>query len=284
MTSTEKRPIALITGTSSGMGLVTAVELAKEGYHVIATVRDLETKQGALLDAAKNAGVEAHIEVVALDVSDEEAVQCVIANAYEKHGTIDVLVNNAGYGENGYTEERDLASFRRVFDTNFFGVVAACKAVIPQMRENRKGLIINIGSISAKLTAPGLPSYCASKAAVEAFSEALRFEMVPFNVHVALIHPGAFKTNIWTAGIEDTAVNPESPYAPGVQRLHNAMLNGQANSADPIAIARKVVELTQSDYPEFRHIVPESLKDDYLIRTVKPTKSTEKAYLDIYKK
>ncbi|MGZ4032401.1 MAG: SDR family NAD(P)-dependent oxidoreductase [Tumebacillaceae bacterium] len=284
MTSTEKRPIAFITGTSSGMGLVTAVELAKEGYHVVATVRNVETKSGALLDAAQTAGVAEHIEVVALDVSDEQAVQHVIQGVYDKHGNIDVLVNNAGYGENGFIEERDIASFRRVFDTNFFGVVAACKAVIPKMRENRKGLIITIGSISAKLTAPGLASYCSSKAAVEAFSESLRFEMIPFNVHVALIHPGAFKTGIWAGGIADTQVDPTSPYAPGVERLNKAMINGAANSADPIAIAHKVVELAKTEYPEFRHLVPESLKDEYLIRTVTPTKRTEKPFIDIYQK
>lgn len=278
----EKRPIAFITGTSSGMGLVTTIELAKNGYHVIATMRNLE-RQAALVDAANSAGVADHIEIVTLDVSDDQAIVDVFARVYEKHGTIDLLVNNAGDADNGFTEEKELDSFRRVFDTNFFGVVATCKQVIPHMRQAGHGLIVNIASISAKLTFPGLTSYAASKAALEAFSESLRFELIPFGVHVALIHPGAYKTNIWEKGTEGIRTNPDSPYDPFRQRLDASMKHSAVHSADPIEIANKIVEIARSDYPEFRYIVPDSLRDEYYIRTVTPTKRIEKPFVDWFK-
>lgn len=280
--SSQERRIAFLTGTSSGMGLVTAVELAKEGYHVVASMRDLN-KQGGLLDLAEQAGVSSHIEVVQLDVSDDAAVGTVIQQVYDKHGNIDLLINNAGSSENAFTEELDMDAWRRVFETNFFGVVAAVKAVLPRMREQRKGLIINIGSISARLTFPGLTAYSASKAAIGTFSEALRLEMAPFGVHVVLIEPGAFKTGIWEKGIEASKVDPDSPYHFGMERLVNSLKNGSVNSADPLQIAQKIVEITRTEYPEFRFFVPEALKDESLIRFVTPFKRTEKPFIDSWK-
>lgn len=189
-------PIALITGTSSGFGLLTALTLARRGYKVIATMRDLNRKD-ELVEQAEQAGVLERIHLMTLDVTDESSVASAIHAVTELFGRIDVLVNNAGFAVGGYVEEVSMEAWRRQMETNFFGLIAVTKGVLPIMRMQRAGLIINVSSVSGLTGFPGYAPYAASKFAVEGFSESLRQEMLSFGVRVVLVEPGSFRTPIW---------------------------------------------------------------------------------------
>jgi NAD(P)-dependent dehydrogenase (short-subunit alcohol dehydrogenase family) len=172
---------ALITGCSTGFGRATAVELKKRGYEVVATARRPET--------IKDIDADAHL---ALDVTDDDSVARAVAAA----GTIDVLVNNAGVGIGGPVELVPMAEVRRVFETNTFGPLRMMQAVLPQMRARRGGTIVNVSSVSGRVSAPLSGFYAASKFALEALSEALHIEAGHFGIHTIVIEPGFFRTNI----------------------------------------------------------------------------------------
>lgn len=178
----------LITGVSSGFGQALAQEALAAGHRVIGTVRNREAQQAfEALDANR---AVAHL----LDVTDFEHLDNVVADIESTVGPIDVLVNNAGYGHEGLLEESSLAEIRRQFDVNVFGAVAMIKAVLPGMRERRRGHIINITSMGGFITLPGITDYCGSKFALEGISEALGKEVKPFGIHVTAVAPGSFRT------------------------------------------------------------------------------------------
>lgn len=172
---------ALVTGCSTGFGRATAVELKKRGFEVVATARRPETLDDLDADAR-----------LALDVTDDGSVAAALAAA----GEIDVLVNNAGVGVSGPVELVPLTEVRRVFETNFFGAVRMMQAVLPQMRARSGGTIVNVSSVSGKVSAPLGAFYSASKFALEAVSEALHIEAAHFGIRTVIIEPGYFKTAI----------------------------------------------------------------------------------------
>ncbi|BEM09923.1 short-chain dehydrogenase/reductase [Serratia marcescens] len=178
----------LITGVSSGFGQALAREALAVGHRVIGTVRNSEALQAfGALDTQRAFGY-------LLDVTDVERIDEVVGEIESAVGPIDVLVNNAGYGHEGILEESPLAELRRQFDVNVFGAVAMIKAVLPGMRQRRRGHIINITSMGSFITLPGISYYCGSKFALEGISEALSQELTPFNIHVTAVAPGSFRT------------------------------------------------------------------------------------------
>lgn len=179
----------LITGVSSGFGQALAREALAVGHRVIGTVRNSEALQAfAALDTQRAFGY-------LLDVTDVERIDEVVGEIESAIGPIDVLVNNAGYGHEGILEESPLAELRRQFDVNVFGAVAMIKAVLPGMRQRRRGHIINITSMGSFITLPGISYYCGSKFALEGISETLSKELAPFNLHVTAVAPGSFRTD-----------------------------------------------------------------------------------------
>ena len=195
MTPAKAEPkVILITGSSSGFGMLTAVRLAQAGHRVIATMRDLNSS-GALLDEGKKSGHE--IETFQLDVTNKRSIRDTVRNVAAKHGYIDVLVNNAGYGIGGFFEDLTDEEIRAQMETNFFGVQNVTREVIPVMRQRRSGKIINISSIAGLSAAPSFGAYNASKWALEGFSESLRYEMKIWGIDVCLIEPGTYKTKIF---------------------------------------------------------------------------------------
>ncbi|EMI4408699.1 oxidoreductase [Serratia bockelmannii] len=179
----------LITGVSSGFGQALAREALAVGHRVIGTVRNSEALQAfAALDTQRAFGY-------LLDVTDDERIDEVVGEIESAVGLIDVLVNNAGYGHEGILEESPLAELRRQFDVNVFGAVAMIKAVLPGMRQRRRGHIINITSMGSFITLPGISYYCGSKFALEGISETLSKELAPFNLHVTAVAPGSFRTD-----------------------------------------------------------------------------------------
>ena len=179
----------LITGVSSGFGLALAREALHAGHRVIGTVRNREALQAfEALNAERAVGR-------LLDVTDFERIEEVVREIESTIGQIDVLVNNAGYGHEGILEESSLTEMRHQFDVNVFGAVAMIKAVLPGMRERRRGHIINITSMGGFITLPGISYYCGSKFALEGISETLGKELVPFGIYVTAVAPGSFRTD-----------------------------------------------------------------------------------------
>jgi len=183
--------VALITGCSSGIGLCTAIDLARAGYSVVATLRNLD-KREALEERAKQEGVD--LEVRALDVAQEDSIRECVEEVQTDHGAIDVLVNNAGFGMLGSVEQLSSETVRHVMETNFFGVWNMTAAVLPKMRERRKGHIITVTSVGGLLGQPFNDSYCAAKFAVEGMMESLAPVAGALGVKVSMVEPGPVHT------------------------------------------------------------------------------------------
>ncbi len=201
---TDRTRTVLITGCSSGIGEATAARLARSGWSVFATARKPET-----LDGLAAAGCH----TLALDVTNEDSMSAAVNAVLSESGRIDALVNNAGYSQSGAVETLDLDDVRRQFETNVFGLMRMCQLVLPSMREQRAGRIVNISSMGGRLVFPGGGAYHATKYAVEALSDALRFEVAGFGVQVVLVEPGLITTNFENAAVASMEGNDDGPYA-----------------------------------------------------------------------
>jgi NAD(P)-dependent dehydrogenase (short-subunit alcohol dehydrogenase family) len=194
----------LITGCSTGIGRATALRLAKAGHTVYATARKVET-MGDLGAAG--------CKLLALDVCDEASIRAGVATVEREQGAVGVLINNAGYGSEGPIEEVPMEEVRRQFETNVFGLTLLTKLVLPAMRKQRWGKIVNLSSMGGRMTLPGGGFYHATKYAVEAISDALRFEVQGFGIDVIVIEPGPIKTEFGDTAIKRVAAlgGPTSP-------------------------------------------------------------------------
>lgn len=251
--------VALVTGASSGFGLLVSIALAREGYRVVASMRNIENKE-TLETAAREAGVWEQIEVVSLDVTDFAAAESVVHDVIHRYGRIDVLVNNAGFAVGGFVEELALEEWERQFATNVFGLIAVTKAVLPVMRTQRSGKIINISSISGRVGFPAMGPYAASKFAVEGFSESLRLEMLPYGVYVVLIEPGSYKTNIWSKGLQGVSVRSDSPYAKEMKTILQYVNRIAKTAPPPDEVIEQIVKVVQSPAPRLRYPVGRGVK------------------------
>ena len=184
--------VAVITGTSSGIGFETALALAREGYYTYATMRDT-TKSEKIKEIGKKENLK--IDVLELDVDDENSVKTAIRKILEQKQGIDILVNNAGWALWGCVEDVSVDEFKAQFDTNFFSIIRLIQEVGPTMRKQGYGTIVNISSVVGRIGFPASPAYISSKFALEGLSESLRFELAPFGVNVVIIEPGVIKTN-----------------------------------------------------------------------------------------
>lgn len=245
---------ALITGTSSGIGMVTSVEMARQGYHVIASMRDTG-KAERLLKLATESGVSERIEIMELDLSiGSEAIESTILDVIERKGHLDVLVNNAGITEVGPVEMVRDDQWRRVMETNFFGALSCIRAVIPHFRERHAGYVINVSSINGRVSGAGNGPYAASKFALEAMSEALRFEMLPFGVKVVIVQPGAFRTDIWGRDYELT-LDEGNPYRDIYKGFSDWAQIAPTVAGDPIEVGRLICQIVADENPTLRYPV-----------------------------
>jgi NAD(P)-dependent dehydrogenase (short-subunit alcohol dehydrogenase family) len=236
----------LITGTSKGIGLETALAFARTGHQVHATMRN-PAQSPALAEAA--AKEKLPILISTMDVDSDTSVRDEIATILKDFGPIDVLVNNAGVEAVGSIEELPLSTFRSVMETNYFGVIRCVQAVAPSMRQRRSGCIINVSSVSGRISCPPMTAYCASKWALEALSEALAGEMKTFNVRVAIVEPGIIDTAM-ARRIE----HPEtkSPYGQSA-RFAALFENSLKTPVPPSLVADKILEVANSDTWQLRH-------------------------------
>ena len=267
--------IAVISGASSGIGLLTAIELARAGFQVVATMRDLG-RRSLLEEAATKAGVQPYIDIRRLDVSDFDLVPVVIDKVIRDFGRIDVLVNNAGFAVAGFAEDLTLGEIRSQFETNFFGHVAMTKAVLPVMRQQKSGHIIMLSSISGLHGAPTVSSYSASKFALEGWSESLRLEVRSLGIRVVLVEPGSFQTDIWTrnAYIGQKLLDGSSPNRERGQRMRDKV---QAlPKKDPIVVAQTIATIAQNPNPRLRYLVGSDARMQLWLKRLLPWKSYER--------
>lgn len=267
--------IAIVTGSSSGFGLLTSVELAKAGYRVVATMRD-PGRRGKLDQAAAAAGIADKIDVRELDVTHFTDIAPFVGAVLHDYGRIDVLVNNAGFAVAGFAEDVRLEELRLQFETNFFGAVAMTKAVLPAMRKQRSGHIIQISSIGGFQGSITVSSYSASKHALEGWSESLRLEVNSLGIKVALVEPGAFETGIWTQGAH-MAEDAKKDTSPNLQRsLRMREVIRKIPKADPIAVARTIVAIAQDPNPKLRYLVGRDAKIQLALKRILPWKMFER--------
>jgi NAD(P)-dependent dehydrogenase (short-subunit alcohol dehydrogenase family) len=235
--------VALVTGSSSGIGLETVLALARDGYHTFASMRDIK-KAVELEHAAKKENLS--IDVIELDVDKEESIITAIKKIVADGGRLDVLVNNAGYGVFGCVEDTPIDSFRKQFETNFFSVVRIIQEVSPIMREQSSGIIVNISSVVGRMGLPGFPAYVSTKYALEGLSDCLRYELGQFGINVTLIEPGAVKTNFF-----DSMKVQESKADPKYKKLTDHMLSGLKMmaqlGAEPTQVAEVILKAINAD-------------------------------------
>jgi NAD(P)-dependent dehydrogenase (short-subunit alcohol dehydrogenase family) len=231
--------VILITGASSGMGKATALHLAKKGHRVFAGIRNMDARHE--FEAAR--GLQ--LEPVLLDVQNDDSVRKAVKTVSEKTGKIDALVNNAGYGLLATVEDGTDEEMFRQFDVNVFGVFRLCRAVLPVMRAQKSGVIINISSFLGKMGLPLLAHYNASKYAVEAITDSLRYEVNGSGIRVHSVMAGLFGTNFVRKGLKvnEATVSKESPYASLVSHLVPIVSTKINNGPDPIAVAKAVESL-----------------------------------------
>jgi NAD(P)-dependent dehydrogenase (short-subunit alcohol dehydrogenase family) len=267
--------VAVITGSSSGFGLLTSIELAKAGFQVVATMRNLG-RRGDLDQAAKAAGVGRQIDVRALDVTAFDAMPAFVEGGVRDYGRVDVLVNNAGFAVGGFAEDVRLDELRLQFETNFFGTVAMTKAVLPVMRKQGSGHIIQVSSIGGLQGAISVSSYSASKHALEGWSESLRLEVNALGIKVVLVEPGAFDTGVWTRGavMGKDAIKQTSPNFQRSLRMRSVI--EKIPKADPIEVARVIAEIAQDPSPKLRYLMGRDAKIQLAMKRLLPWKWHEK--------
>jgi NAD(P)-dependent dehydrogenase (short-subunit alcohol dehydrogenase family) len=274
--------VALVTGASSGFGLLTSIELAKSGFRVVATMRDLGRRE--LLDQAVAAsGVAARIDVRALDVTRFETIQSFVETVVGDYGRLDVLVNNAGFAVAGFAEDIKLDELRRQFETNFFGAVAMTKAALPTMRRQHSGHVIQISSIAGLHGSVTVSSYAASKHALEGWSESLRLEVNVLGIKVVLVEPGAFQTDIWTRGavMGEQATKETSPNLQRSLRMRSTI--EKLPKADPIVVAKLIVKIAQDPNPKLRYLAGRDAKIQLALKRILPWKWHEKLVANFLK-
>ena len=243
----------LITGASSGIGRATSLYLAERGYAVIGTSRSLARLEELHRESSDRNLAFSPFE---LDINSDDAVERAIPELTTEHGPINVLVNNAGYGLWGPIESLSMAEVRALFETNFFAALRLIKAVVPDMVRRRSGTIINVSSVLGRLATPFNGAYAASKFALEGMSEAMRVELWPFGVRVALVEPGMIRTAFHEKQvIGRQALSEELPYYPHTERFRVRHDRYGMLSGDPITVARAIHKIVRSKRPAFRHPV-----------------------------
>ena len=269
-------PTVLITGTSSGFGFYTTVELAKRGWNVIATMRDL-AKRGELDRRLQLADADKQVRLEQLDVSDPQSIERAVSMLNLKTRPLDAVVHNAGVAVGGAFEDLTDAHIRKVMDVNFFGVLALTQRLLPAFRAQRRGRIVIVSSESAFAGQPGNSPYCASKWAVEGWAESLAYEVDHFGIEVILVEPGAYKTNIWESS---PRVLPEnSAYRPLLRHLELAIDTYVEKTArDPQEVAKAVADVLEAPRPKFRNAVGPSAKFLHFARGKLPSRLIRKMF------
>jgi NAD(P)-dependent dehydrogenase (short-subunit alcohol dehydrogenase family) len=246
----QQKKIAVVTGSSSGIGFETSLLLARNGFYTYATIRSLD-KSSKLVDINNEEDNNLSLEVLQLDVTDDKSIKDAINIIADKQGRIDLVVNNAGYGSTGAVEDFSIEEIKAQFDTNYFGALRVIQSVLPLMRKQRTGIIVNISSIGGRIAFPFSPSYASTKFALEGLSEALQYEVDQFGIKVILIEPGIIKTNFLdNIKRAKRATDPNSPYNELLQRRIERLKTLFENGTAPEEVAKVILKAVTSDNNE----------------------------------
>jgi len=244
--------IAVVTGTSSGIGFETALALAREGYYTYATMRDI-AKSNKIKELGQKENLK--IDVLELDVDDENSVKTAIQKILDEKQRIDVLVNNAGWGLWGCVEDVSIDEFKAQFDTNFFSIIRLIQEVGPTMRKQGSGTIVNISSVVGRIGFPASPAYISSKFALEGLSESLRFELAPFGVNVVIIEPGVIKTNFMKNMKMAEKSESDTVYRDITVKVVSGVKMMSEMGTHPKEVADTIVKAVKDEKPLPRYIV-----------------------------
>ena len=244
--------VAVVTGTSSGIGFETALALARDGYYTYATMRDT-TKSDKINEIAKKENLKIH--VLELDVDDENSAKTAIKQILDQKQRIDVLVNNAGWALWGCVEDVSVDEFKTQFETNFFSIIRLIQEVGPTMRKQNSGTIINISSVVGRIGFPASPAYISSKFALEGLSESLRFELAPFGVNVVIIEPGVIKTNFMKNMQLAKKSELDTVYRDITVKVVSGVKMMAEMGTNPKVVADTIVKAVKEEKPLPRYIV-----------------------------
>ncbi len=243
--------VAIVTGSSSGIGYETSLKLARDGFYTFATVRNLK-KAEKIVQIAKKENLD--IEIIELDVDNEKSINDAIEKINSKKQRIDVLVNNAGWGLFGSVEDVSMKDFRGQFETNFFGIISIIQKVAPIMRKQGSGVIVNVSSVAGRIGFPGSPAYISSKFALEGLSESLRYELGQFGVKVIIIEPGVIKTNFFSS-MKIADPKPDSPYKEITEKVIMGIKMMAELGTPPSEVATVISNAIKEENPRPRYIV-----------------------------
>jgi len=276
--------VALVTGSSSGIGFETSLMLARAGFNTYASMRNLE-KSKNLTEIAKKEKLP--LQVVQLDVNNDGSVKDAIVKILKADQRIDVLINNAGYGLFGSVEDTSIEEIKAQFETNFFGVVRVTQQVLPLMRRQNSGTIVNVSSVGGRIGLPALSAYHSTKFAVEGLSESIAFELEPFGIRVVIIEPGVIRTNILNSSSSaKKALDPKSPYFSLSQKLNDnfkSMMESELSSP-PEEVAKVILQAVTSENPQLRYSVGDDAANLIHARKNMPDKEFRKMIMKNFSK
>jgi NAD(P)-dependent dehydrogenase (short-subunit alcohol dehydrogenase family) len=248
----SKQKVAVVTGSSSGIGHEISLILARNGFTTYATMRNLQ-KGSDLKSIAEDKKLPLYF--VQLDVTDENSVKKAIQTVYDECGRIDILVNNAGYGLTGAFEDLSIDEIKAQYETNVFGLIRTTQEVLPVMRKQRSGMIVNISSGAGRFGYPTGSAYVSTKFAVEGLSESMSYEVEPFGIKVILIEPGVIKTNFFNSSVlAKKSQDPNSPYAKLMKGMEDSVDKMMENGSTPQYVAEVVLDAVTSENPKLRYL------------------------------
>ena len=264
--STSK--IVLITGATSGIGRTTALHLAKLGHHVIASGRKMPE-----LESLKKEALPGKLDIVGLDVTSSVSIEAAVQAVAKLTGGKgpDVLVNNAGFGVLGPTAEISDAEMRRQYDTNVFGLMAVTRAFLPKMLERRPGRVINVSSVGGRMTLPFFGVYNSTKYAVESLSDALRYELRPFGIDVALIEPGVIRTNFEATAVNNLGAMRDGAYGQAFAKYEEMSKMADKFASNPIVIAKAIARAVKARRASARYVAPRTTNFVLWFQAIAPT-------------
>lgn len=254
----SKQKVAIVTGSSSGIGHEISLILARNGFTTYATMRSLQ-KGSDLKSIAEDEKL--HLHFVQLDVTDENSVKKAIQTIYDEAGRIDILINNAGYGLTGAFEDLSLNEIKTQYETNVFGLIRTTQEVLPIMRKQRSGMIVNISSGVGRFGYPTGSAYVSTKFAVEGLSECMSYEVEPFGIKVILIEPGVIQTNFFNSSVlAKKSQDPNSPYAPLMKGIENSIDKMMKNGSTPQYVAEVVLDAVTNENPKLRYLAGKDIE------------------------
>src|SRR6185437_1777657 len=250
--SPTNHKVAVVTGSSSGIGYETSLMLARNGFLTYATMRNLNKSENIKLVATKE---NLPIRINQLDVTDDVSVKNTVQAILSETGRIDVLVNNAGYGLNGAFEDLSMNEIKAQYETNFFGLIRVAQAVLPIMRGQKSGTIVNISSGAGRFGFPSGSAYVSTKFAVEGLSEAISYELEPFGIKVIIVEPGVIRTNFGNGSVvAKKSQDPNSPYSQMMKKIANSFEELMKNSSSPDLVANIVLKAVKDENPNLRYL------------------------------